>query len=94
MLWSFIAGILIGDHIAYIAHRQQLLTHAPPPFDAHNYIPHRMRHTRRSQAIYISLLLGMSAMAKNRIQISQVSDYQSLKLLNKVKWVGVNLNKN
>lgn len=33
-----------------------------PPFDEHTYIPHRMRHTRRSQAIYISLLLGVAAM--------------------------------
>ena len=86
MLWSFIAGILIGDHIAYIAHRQRLLPHAP--FDAHNYIPHRMRHTRRSQAIYISLLLGMSAMAKNKLQMSPLTDYQLYKLLNKVKTRG------
>ncbi|MBQ9471084.1 MAG: HlyD family efflux transporter periplasmic adaptor subunit [Bacteroidales bacterium] len=34
-----------------------------PPFDENTYIPHRMRHTRRSQAIYISLLLGVAAMA-------------------------------
>lgn len=34
-----------------------------PPFDENTYIPHRMRHTRRSQAIYISLLLGVVAMA-------------------------------
>ena len=34
-----------------------------PPFNEHTYIPHRMRHTRRSQAIYICLLLGVVAMA-------------------------------
>lgn len=68
MLWCFIAGILIGGYIAYIAHRQQLLPHAPPPFDAHNYIPHRMRHTRRSIGATLPCRATlMSAMAKNKI---------------------------